>query len=275
MDGVSVLKRNERETKLSDVLLTIFLVVLGIGAMKIGGIICDSYIDQTDNYIFSIFIKEVIKVVVAVSIAIILKKIGYLKFKIKGFGEGIITGLFLIVTSGLGPISFILNIKTITVSSIEVVLFLLHVLFVGIGEELLFRGILQNAMHEYFGEDSLKKVYKAIILSSTLFGMVHLVNVFKGVTFLSAFFQALVAIPVGVLLGAMYYRSNKNLWVCIIVHASVDMNSFIASGVLSGTTITESINEMDYAQIITFILFVVVDMYVLRKSVMKKRMACN
>ena len=53
------------------------------------------------------------------------------------------------------------------------------------------------------------------------------------------------------------------------------MNSFIASGVLSGTTITESINEMDYAQIITFILFVVVDMYVLRKSVMKKRMACN
>lgn len=73
----------------------------------------------------------------------------------------------------------------------------------------------------------------------------------------------------------MYYRSNKNLWVCIIAHASVDMNSFIASGVLSGTTITESINEMDYAQIITFILFVVVDMYVLRKSVMKKRMACN
>lgn len=155
------------------------------------------------------------------------------------------------------------------------VLFLLHVLFVGIGEELLFRGILQNAMHEYFGEDSLKKLYKAIILSSTLFGMVHLVNVFKGVTFLSAFFQALVAIPVGGGLGAMYYRSNKNLWVCIIAHASVDMNSFIASGVLSGTTITESINEMDYAQIITFILFVVVDMYVLRKSVMKKRMACN
>ena len=74
-------------------------------------------------------------------------------------------------------------------------------LFVGIGEELLFRGILQNAMHEYFGEDSLKKLYKAIILSSTLFGMVHLVNVFKGVTFLSAFFQALVAIPVGGDLG--------------------------------------------------------------------------
>lgn len=72
----------------------------------------------------------------------------------------------------------------------------------GIGEELVFRGIIQKEFQSY-----LKNPYIAIIISSIIFSALHLQ--FEG--FLPRFI-------LGMVLGLLYYWTG-NLWVNIAVHA--------------------------------------------------------
>ena len=84
-------------------------------------------------------------------------------------------------------------------------------------EELIFRGIIL---------DGFLKIYspvRSIILSSILFGLVHL-NPWQ---FLSALF-------IGIFMGWIYYRTNS-LWLTIIIHASLNLFSFLTT-VITNTT---------------------------------------
>lgn len=71
----------------------------------------------------------------------------------------------------------------------------------GLGEELIFRGILQNKFHAYF-----KNIHVAIWLSAILFSTFHL-----------QFFGFIPRMLLGGLFGYMYYWSG-NLWFPVIAH---------------------------------------------------------
>ena len=76
----------------------------------------------------------------------------------------------------------------------------------GVGEELIFRGVLYRLFEEMFGS------LTALIVSSALFGAAHLGN--EGATLASA---ACVTIEAGFLLGACYL-ATRNLWLPIGLH---------------------------------------------------------
>lgn len=95
---------------------------------------------------------------------------------------------------------------------VETVLYILTMFCVGFLEEIIFRGLLFEAMRK----DSVRA---AVIVSSVTFGVGHIVNLVNGsgAQLLPNMLQVIYATAAGFMFVMMYYRS-KSLWTCIIAH---------------------------------------------------------
>jgi len=82
-----------------------------------------------------------------------------------------------------------------------IVVFIVVAIIPAVGEELIFRGILQNKLHIYF-----KNIHVAIIVTAILFSGFHL-----------QFFGFVPRLFLGILFGYIYYWSG-NLWYPILGH---------------------------------------------------------
>lgn len=100
---------------------------------------------------------------------------------------------------------------------------------IGIYEEFLCRGWLQNEFIERFGNDR-KGVIKSIVISSLIFGLMHLSNMSVQNTF-DTILQIINALAMGMLLGSIYYKSN-NIWTVIVLHALWDFGILFADHAL-------------------------------------------
>ena len=97
-------------------------------------------------------------------------------------------------------------------SVLEAILYLISMLCVGVLEEIIFRGLLFNAMRK----DSLKA---AVIVSSVTFGIGHIINLINasGAELIPNLLQVVYATSAGFMFVMMYYRTNS-LVGCIIAH---------------------------------------------------------
>jgi len=100
----------------------------------------------------------------------------------------------------------------IYVSPLEAVCYVLTMLCVGFLEEVIFRGLLFNAMRK----DGVKS---AIIVSSLTFGMGHIVNLFNGsgAELFPNLLQVVYATAAGFMFVMIYYKT-ESLIVCIMAH---------------------------------------------------------
>ena len=131
----------------------------------------------------------------------------------------------------------------ISIPGVEVVFFLIQMILVGFCEEVLFRGLLQRALHNLFGEDSWILVIFAVLITGVCFGGVHLVNAFNPkITLRTAALQALSVLGTGTYFCAIYYRSGKNIWYLIFLHGLWDVIASVASGRLAGKTVVDAID---------------------------------
>ena len=96
---------------------------------------------------------------------------------------------------------------------LETVLYVLSMFCVGFLEELIFRGLLFQAM----AKDGVKS---AIIVSSVTFGIGHIVNLINGsgAELLPNLLQVLYAVAIGFAFVMIYWKT-KSLMPCIIVHS--------------------------------------------------------
>ena len=214
-------------------------------------------------------LAEVIGGLLSIAALFFLKKGNTLKFRTEGFKEGMAAGVLILAVFGLNLLKFIFSGEPVTLSAFSIVLFLIDMVFIGIMEEILFRGILQESLHDFFGCDSYKNVLKAVISSSIIFGLAHYMNMFAGVSFKAASIQVLSVILLGTLFGAIYYRAGRNIWVTIILHSLLDLGSFLSSGVLNGVSEAASINDYSFAKFMFFPIYVIVIVWVLRKEKVK------
>jgi membrane protease YdiL (CAAX protease family) len=98
-------------------------------------------------------------------------------------------------------------------SPLETVLYILAMFCVGFLEELIFRGLLFQAM----AEDGVKS---AMIVSSVTFGIGHIVNLINGsgAELLPNLLQVMYAMTIGFAF-VMIYCKTKSLVICIIIHS--------------------------------------------------------
>lgn len=112
---------------------------------------------------------------------------------------------------------------TLNYGALETAFYILAMLCVGFLEEVIFRGLLFEAMRK----DSLKA---AIIVSSVTFGIGHIINLINGsgADLLPNLLQVIYATAAGFMFVMMYYKS-KSLLVCIAAHGLFNALSAFAN----------------------------------------------
>ena len=245
------------------------LCVTGVMVLTrlVGGIIGSS----VTGYFLQSVLAELVGVILTVCALLILKNTSIMKFKLQGVGEGLKACSPLLVLSVVIMLGYLGKHDPVTESSLNIVLFVLHMFLVGIYEEVLFRGIIQNAFHDYFGCETADSVRKGIIMAGVVFGATHLTNIFGGGEIVPVIIQAITVIPVGILFGTIYYRSNRNIWLCILLHAWNDFGALLRSGILSGGgSAISSINGYSGLKLISVLLYASILFVVMRKSKLRK-----
>jgi len=102
---------------------------------------------------------------------------------------------------------------TLNYGALETTLYILAMLCVGFLEEVIFRGLLFEAMRK----DNVKA---AILVSAVTFGIGHIINLINGsgTELLPNLLQVVYATAAGLMFVMMYYKS-KSLLVCIAAHS--------------------------------------------------------
>lgn len=115
-----------------------------------------------------------------------------------------------------------------------IILYTLLYISVGFVEEILFRGVMMTIMVQKWGTTR-KGIYKAVIVSSVLFGLLHLVNLAMGrYSLLAAATQTGYALFFGVFFGACMLRNNS-IWPVIFGHTVFDFFGALNAISVGGT----------------------------------------
>lgn len=102
----------------------------------------------------------------------------------------------------------------------QIVYISLKALGVGFAEEILFRSFLMKAIVN-------KSAKAAIIISSTVFGIIHIFNLFYGADTIKTLAQVIYATALGLMFSMFFYKTN-NILPCVICHSIVNMtNTFL------------------------------------------------
>jgi len=126
----------------------------------------------------------------------------------------IVVGLGLAVVFGLPPAGVLLWI-------------LFNSFLVGLSEELMFRGVLLQALRRTVS------IWPAVALTTLAFGAIHMLNVFMTGELRAALIQSAAAALSGLLFIALRLRTGS-LWPCIIVHGLWDFATFSIAAARSG-----------------------------------------
>lgn len=131
---------------------------------------------------------------------------------------------------------------TLNYSILETVLYILSMLCVGFLEEIIFRGLLFEAMRK----DNVKL---AIVVSSVTFGIGHIINLINGsgAELTQNLLQVIYATAAGFMFVMIYYKTKSLIW-CIAAHGV-----FNALGAFANETAASS-----KVQIFTAILLTVI-----------------
>jgi membrane protease YdiL (CAAX protease family) len=98
----------------------------------------------------------------------------------------------------------------------------LNTALVGLSEEWMFRGVLFQALRSRLA------LWPALLITSALFGSVHILNVFVTGQLFAAGIQAVAAFMSGLLFMALLLRTGS-LWVPVVYHALWDFGTFMVS----------------------------------------------
>ena len=259
------------DTQKKEFLKNVLLTFTAFAVYKLIGKFAISHIE---NGVVNAFASEVTLLVCAFCLAFVTKRINVLKWKRQGIGTGLLVGLFMLIAQGLVILRWFLQysigMQTVTISVGEIILFLLAMIMVGISEELMFRGVLLNVCLDFFGETTVSSIRKAIIIAGSIFGAFHIFNVLIGASLSGSIVQAANAIALGIMLGAIYIRSGKNIWPCIILHTIQDTAAFLQSGMMNGGGIKDSVSGYDITAIPTIVLLLLIGFFIMRKKKMSQ-----
>lgn len=171
------------------------------------------FTDYTNNFLAQLFLTCII---------VIYIKFRYghemFKFNLNSFIYGLWLGSFIFIVILLNILNSIETISAIDFTVTTVVLLLLSNITIGLFEEILCRGIIFNAFLKS------NTPIRAALISSGLFGVVHLLNLTHSNDYIGTITQVMYAMFLGMLFAAIYYVT-KNIWSVIFLHSALDISS--------------------------------------------------
>lgn len=150
--------------------------------------------------------------------------------KKENFFHGLLIGgfMFLATLNNLAASLLVVSDYPVIIPSFYLIFaVILEQIFVGVFEEFLFRGFILNILLRNMQKHQFKSKMAAVAISSVLFGMVHLLNLFTTPDLLvSTIDQVFYSIFIGIFLGTLYLRTG-NIWVVVFYHFIYDLSSEI------------------------------------------------
>ncbi len=137
--------------------------------------------------------------------------------KIRGSGRNYLFFIPLILLSVVNVVSLMISGETLKID-LHTLLAAVSMIFVGVLEEIIFRGFLFRSLCE-------QKISTAFVISSLTFGMGHIVNLLSGAPLFDTLMQVIYASAVGFCFTALFYCCDSII-PCIVSHIVVN-----ASGV--------------------------------------------
>lgn len=181
--------------------------------------------------------KVLVDMIIIAVCCLIIKKMGIWEgagFSKKGFFAGMLYGI---------PF-FVIGIASIFVSNAgleweqlsflgvpHLILFTINMILVGANEEIWMRSLVLNGFINKYGTDK-KSLWKSIIMSAIIFGLIHIPNLFF-MEPLTVVVQVINAMSAGILFAVIFIKC-KNIWAGIIVHAIVDWCSLMVGNCFTG-----------------------------------------
>lgn len=188
------------------------------------------------------------------------------------FVDSVLLGLPMLIVI---LINIYFNYSTLeTINYPNLINLLLYCTFIGIGEEFLCRGFLQNEFIERFG-DSKQHILLSILFSSLIFGLMHISNVLTGQSLFETIMQVLQATSIGILFGSIYYKS-KNIWSVIFLHGLYDFSIMLSDiNVIKSCDYTYTSKGIIiytlFASLVIILYYIFNALYVLNKTDLKDK----
>ena len=159
--------------------------------------------------------------------------LGFGIFGFKGRGKGFLLSLpFVAVAVNNAPLAGLASgAVSVNASAISYFLFALYCVFVGLFEEIVFRGIVFPLILRKMGSTR-KGIFWSVIISSALFGAIHVVNFFS-----SSPGAVVLQIGYSFLIGAMCAMVMllcRNVFACAALHAGFNFAGLIADELGTG-----------------------------------------
>lgn len=258
-----------KESKKKSILLCIGIVIVYLIVYNLLGIIASSVFSITKEN--SPFWDTIIYAIMIIFLCFIMKKTNktyVLEEKGKGFKNGLRVGKFLVVFESIIAVcSFISNVGGNSLRPIiQILFFIISVTGTGLTEEFLFRGIVQNILLDTYGRKEKKSIITGIMISSLIFGTMHLINIFSGVSVNGAIIQALSTISIGFYFGAVYVRC-KNIWSVAFLHALLDFVGEIQVGIFGINSLIDQVSSNTNPLSVVFsLVFLIIGLWLLRKD---------
>lgn len=198
---------------IKNILITICFSVLPFQAMLLGYYLKNPNIPQLYTSI-----AYIISTVLALLSLRIIKKTYLFSFKVQNMKMTLTKGWYLIVAGIIFALLNLLNLNVQNGTTVyAVVMFLVSTMLTALFEEIVFRGIIQNLLIEYYKKNG-ESYFKGIVVASVIFGLVHLLNLIGAPHYVvGTITQVIYTFCMGMILGVVYKLANS-IWPVVILH---------------------------------------------------------
>lgn len=245
-------KKNKDLFKFIGIIAIILLLLVGLYTIY-GGILANILY----NAVFygkynTMLISEIVIVLFAIIVISVRKLWPQIRSKKENFIVGIKRGMPILVIS---VIMLLVNGGELLIDgNLSIPNFISLVLVsiaIGIAEEFIFRGWLQNEVMDRFGEGK-KGALITILISGLLFGLFHLVNALSGQDLFTSFMQVIQTSAIGILFCSVYYAS-RNIWSLVFLHSFYDFSVLLGEV----NSYKDCANNTDVAMIVNIITLII------------------
>ena len=254
------------------IIYCILAEIIVLGGMTLAGMLFGMLLGNSgvDGYVLQT-LQELVGAVLAFAALNVSGCADILTKRGIGFGKGLIVGgyfLFIGVYSAIVYTVIYEGERTLRPWYL-IAVFVICMIFVGITEEFLCRGVLAELLLRHYGATK-EGVWKAVIISGVLFGLAHLSNLL-GAEPVGVLVQCVIAGMMGMAFAAIYFRTGC-IWVTVALHAFVDVCALITGGLYTGE-IAETISGYQPIQLIGVLPYVILLLVLLRKKKMEQILA--
>ncbi len=124
---------------------------------------------------------------------------------------------FAVAINNFPFLSVVMKEISLSAKAIDIILYAVFCFSVGLFEEAAFRGCVFSVILDRKKLDRWS-VLKASVISSAVFGIVHIVNLFAGASIGSVILQIGYSFLIGALCSVVLVKTS-NIWYCVILHA--------------------------------------------------------